>query len=50
MELPTPAPLQAVETSRHWSVKINFLKPIWKAKLTAVGHVVKVGARLDFGM
>ncbi len=24
-------------------MKINFLKPVWNAKLTAVGHIVKQG-------
>src|SRR5258708_22790742 len=35
--------LQVGETFTTLELKINFLKPIWKAKLTAVGHVVKGG-------
>ena len=29
-------------------LKINFLKPIWKARLVAVGHVVKQGRTVGF--
>src|SRR5258708_29724149 len=35
--------LQAGESFTTLELKINFLKPIWKAKLMAVGHVVKGG-------
>ena len=31
------------ETFTTLELKINFLKPIWKGKLTATGHVVKPG-------
>lgn len=35
--------LEAGESFTTLELKINFLKPIWKAKLTAVGRVVKKG-------
>src|SRR5258708_10475381 len=35
--------LQVGETFTTLELKINFLKPIWKAKLTAVGHVGEGG-------
>lgn len=35
--------LEAGESFATLELKINFLKPIWKAKLTAVGRVVKKG-------
>jgi uncharacterized protein (TIGR00369 family) len=37
------ATLQAEESFTTLELKINFLKPIWKATLTAVGRVVKKG-------
>ncbi|HLY25647.1 MAG TPA: PaaI family thioesterase [Aggregatilineales bacterium] len=35
--------LQPGETFTTLELKINFLKPVWKSKLTAVGRVVKSG-------
>jgi len=35
--------LEAGESFTTLELKINFLKPVWKAKLTAVGRVVKKG-------
>ena len=35
--------LQPGESFTTLELKINFLKPVWKTKLTAVGHVVKGG-------
>ncbi len=35
--------LQPGESFTTLELKINFLKPVWKAKLTAVGRVVKGG-------
>jgi uncharacterized protein (TIGR00369 family) len=35
--------LEAGESFTTLELKINFLKPIWKAQLTAVGRVVKKG-------
>ncbi len=35
--------LQAGESFTTLELKINFLKPVWEAKLTAVGRVVKGG-------
>ena len=37
------ATLQAEESFTTLELKINFLRPIWKATLTAVGRVVKKG-------
>lgn len=39
--------LQPGETFTTLELKINFLKPIWKAKLRAVGHVVKQGRMIS---
>src|SRR5207247_4069855 len=36
------------ETFATIELKINFLKPVWRAKLRAVGHLVKAGKSLDF--
>ena len=35
--------LRPDESFTTLELKINFLKPVWKTKLTAVGHVVKGG-------
>jgi uncharacterized protein (TIGR00369 family) len=35
--------LQHGESFTTLELKINFLKPVWQTKLTAVGHVVKGG-------
>jgi uncharacterized protein (TIGR00369 family) len=35
--------LRPGESFTTLELKINFLKPVWKTKLTAVGHVVKGG-------
>ena len=35
--------LQPGESFTTLELKINFLKPVWKTKLTAVGHIVKGG-------
>jgi uncharacterized protein (TIGR00369 family) len=35
--------LEAGETFTTLEMKINFLKPVWKAKLRAVGQIVKEG-------
>src|SRR5258708_8398897 len=43
METAYASTLQVGESFATLELKINFLKPIWKAKLTAVGHVVKGG-------
>lgn len=39
--------LQAGETFTTLELKINFLKPIWKAKLRAIGKVVKPGRTIS---
>jgi len=36
------------ETFATIELKINFLKPVWRAKLRAVGHLVKAGKSLGF--
>ena len=43
MGLAYAATLEEGETFTTLELKINFLKPIWKANLRAVGHVVKQG-------
>ena len=43
MGLAYAATLEEGETFTTLELKINFLKPIWKAKLRAVGRVVKQG-------
>ena len=43
MGLAYAATLEEGETFTTLELKINFLKPIWKARLRAVGHVVKRG-------
>jgi uncharacterized protein (TIGR00369 family) len=35
--------LEAGETFTTVELKINFLKPVWSARLTAVGEVIKGG-------
>lgn len=39
--------LQPGETFTTLELKINFLKPIWKAKLRAIGTVVKAGRTIS---
>jgi uncharacterized protein (TIGR00369 family) len=43
MGLAYAATLEAGETFTTLELKINFLRPVWKAKLQAVGRVVKRG-------
>ena len=43
MGLAYAATLEDGETFTTLELKINFLKPVWKAKLRAVAHVVKRG-------
>jgi uncharacterized protein (TIGR00369 family) len=43
MGLAYASTLEEGETFTTLELKINFLKPTWKAKLRAVGHVVKQG-------
>jgi len=39
--------LQPGETFTTLELKINFLKPVWKSKLRAIGHVVKPGRTIS---
>src|SRR5689334_13895313 len=39
--------LQPGETFTTLELKINFLKPVWKAKLRAIGRVVKAGRTIS---
>ncbi len=39
--------LQPSETFTTLEMKINFLRPIWKAKLQAIGKVVKAGRTIS---
>ncbi len=39
--------LQPGETFTTLELKINFLKPVWKAKLRAIGRVVKPGRTIS---
>lgn len=43
MGLAYAATLEEGETFTTLELKINFLKPVWKARLRAVAHVVKQG-------
>jgi uncharacterized protein (TIGR00369 family) len=43
MGLAYASTLEDGETFTTLELKINFLKPVWKASLRAVGHVVKQG-------
>ena len=39
--------LEEAETFTTLEMKINFLKPIWKAKLRAVGRIIKEGRTIS---
>jgi uncharacterized protein (TIGR00369 family) len=43
MGLAYASTLEEGETFTTLELKINFLKPIWKARLRAVGHIVRQG-------